>query len=66
MIEPTVFSNWLKDAVTGSVCVEITVGGGKYVVATVYGLVGFKGVFVFAVILVGGYFCIGAYLIGPD
>lgn len=51
---------------TGSVCVEIAVGGGRYVVATVYGLVGFKGVFVFAVIFVPGYFCIGAYLIGPD
>jgi hypothetical protein len=42
-----------------------TVGFGKYVVAIVYGLVGFKGVFVFAVIFVPGYFCIGAYLIGP-
>src|SRR5215469_16894342 len=35
------------------------------VVATVYGLLGNRGVFVLAVILLGGYGCIAAYFVGP-
>jgi hypothetical protein len=38
---------------------------GNMVVATLYGLVGFRGVLFFFVILVGGWVCMGAYRVNP-
>ena len=47
----TVFSIWLNDQVMAAVAVDKALGGGRNVVARVYVLVGYKGVFVFFVIL---------------
>lgn len=62
----TVFS-WLDVlAVMDKVWVVICFGGGRKVAAIFTELVGYAGFAAFAVILVPGRPCIGAYMIGPD
>lgn len=58
-------SAWLNDQVTIWVKVVCTVGFGKNVVAKLYGLVGFNGVFFLVAIFFPGYVCIAAYLVRP-
>ena len=62
----TVFS-WL-DALTVNDMVKVVVclGGGRKVAAICTELVGYRGLAFFAVILVPGRPCIGAYMMGPD
>lgn len=61
----TVFSILLTLNVWLSVTVYVILAGERYVVAILNALVGFKGVALLAVILVGGTGCIGAYLMSP-
>ncbi len=51
--------------VCGSVTVVTMLAIGSQVVATVYALVGNRGVKFFIVIFVGGMPCMGAYLVRP-
>lgn len=61
----TVFSTLTTEYVRVAETVAWIVGGGRYVVATLYALVGNWGDGDFAGIVLPGFFAIGAYLVGP-